>query len=65
MSIFRHASVSSAYPGTSVRRSYFQISILSASLSPHKASRRHCSGRHGGGQGGRHDVHKVYWANDV
>ena len=39
-----------------------QTSILSVSLSPHKASRRHCGGqrdgwrhggRHGGGQGGR------------
>ena len=38
--LFRHASVSSTYPGQSVRRpSYFQnqISILSASLRPHKA----------------------------
>ena len=27
---------------------------VSASPSPHKAWRRHCGGRHRGGQGGRH-----------
>ena len=36
---FRHASVSTTYPGPSV---ILQISILSASLRPHKAPRRHC-----------------------
>ena len=41
--------VSSTYSGQSVRS--FRISILSASLSPHKASRRHCGGRHGGRHG--------------
>ena len=49
-------------PGRSVRPSCFRISILSAPLSPHKASIQHCGGwhggphdgRHGGGQGGRH-----------
>ena len=44
--IFRHTSVSSTYSGQSVGPWYFRISILSASLSPHKASRRHCGGRH-------------------
>ena len=56
--LYRHASVSGTYPSTSVGRavgpSYFRISILSASLRPHKASRRQCSGRHGGWHGGRH-----------
>ena len=60
--IFRCASISSTYPCISVRRLvcwwYFRLSILSASLSPHKASRRHCGGRHLGrhcaGHGGRH-----------
>ena len=51
---FRHASVSSTYPGQSVRpyvrKWYFRISILSASLRPHKALRRHCGSRHGGWQ---------------
>ena len=58
--ISRHASVSSTYHGQSVRPSvirksvspycpsYFRISILSASLRPHKALRRHCGGQHGG-----------------
>ena len=35
--VFRHASVSSTYPSPSVSPWYFQISILSASLRPHKA----------------------------
>ena len=61
--------LSSTYAGTSVRwlvghTFFFRISILSASPSPHKSSRRHCGGRHGGGQvgrqggwhGGRHGV---------
>ena len=38
----------------SVHSSYFWISILSASRSLLKASRRHCGGRHGGWHGGRH-----------
>ena len=50
--------LSSTYAGTSVRwlvghTFFFRISILSASLSPHKSSRRHCGGRHGGGHGDR------------
>ena len=46
--LVRHVSVSSTYPGTSVGRSVIlSISILSVSLRTHKASRRHCSGRHG------------------
>ena len=54
MRVFRCASTSSTYPCQFVRRfvrsSYFRIS-----LSPHKASRRHCGGRHVGGQGSRQD----------
>ena len=53
MRVFRCASTSSTYPCQFVRRfvrsSYFRIS-----LSPHKASRRHCGGRHGGTHGGWH-----------
>ena len=72
--IFRHTSVSSTYPGQSVRNSVrpFRISILSASLRPLKASRWHCysrlggwhGGRHGGGQGGRHgtDKKRLTWS---
>ena len=52
------ASISSTYPGQSVDKWYFRISILPASLSPHKASRWHCGdqhdSRHEGGHGGRH-----------
>ena len=36
----RHASVSSTYPGTFVRKSYFRISILSASLTLDLTKRR-------------------------
>ena len=47
LDVFRHASVSSTHPGQSIRRCVGH-SILSASLRPHKASRRRCDGRHGG-----------------
>ena len=56
----------------SVSSSHFRISILSASLSPHKALRRNCSGRHdgwhgnrhGGGHCGRHGVqHKIFFSS--
>ena len=36
-------SISSTYPGQSIDNWYFWISILSASLSPHKALRWHCA----------------------
>ena len=36
-------------------KSYIWISILS----PYKASRRHCGGRHGGGQGGQQMAYMV------
>ena len=58
MDFLRCASVSSTCHAQSVPRlvglSYFRISILSASLSPHKALRWYCGGRHRGGHGGRH-----------
>ena len=41
-----HASLAPTPVSPSVSSWYFRISILSASLSPHKASRRHCSDRH-------------------
>ena len=44
---YNAASVSSTYPSQSVGSSV-QTSILSLSLSPHKASRRHCGGRRDG-----------------
>ena len=40
--------------GRYVGRSYLWISLLSASLSPHKASRWHCGGWHGGHHGVEH-----------
>ena len=64
---FRHASFSSTYPslslGSQVRITksmwYIRISILSAFLSPHKASQWHCGSHHHQEghyhyQGGRH-----------
>ena len=55
---FRHASVSSTYPVSPSIRLYvtffLRISILSASLRPHKASRLHFGDRHGGWHGSRH-----------
>ena len=61
---FQEICIWSTYPGQSVIRlvgklvTQFWISILSASLSPHKASTWHCGvwhgGRQGGGHGGRH-----------
>ena len=50
------ASISSTYPGTSlsIETHFFQISVLSVSLSLHKVLRWHCGGLHGGWHGGWH-----------
>ena len=42
------ASLAPTPVSPSVSLSHFQISVLSASLRPYKASRQHCGGRHGG-----------------
>ena len=54
ITILRRSSISSTYSGQSVRPWYFRISILSASLSPHKRLRWHCGGQHGRRHGGGH-----------